>query len=197
VAQQRRGTDLSDREHRMCITGAEWSLLALGCLFCWLGESVLTDNWPVDFIYISRRIVTEIVQQHEAGGPERVSMIDVSARLPLGPGIRISSSRRPIDYTNYFDLAKRATAAVSDHTGWLASDRTDRIPTGPYVRAKMHLQEQKVPMPLTAWEKAHSHPIAVFVGTETFPGVGRVFLGLAGSASNFMRAYGGPVPPQN
>lgn len=158
-------------------------------------RNMLTDNWPVDFTYISRRIVKEIVQQHEAGRSERALKISLTGSIALGPispGISFESSKRQVDYDNYFDLAKRATVAVSDHTGWLARDRQDRILTGQYVRAKIHMQVQKVPLPVTVWEKAYNHPVAIFAGIETVPGVGRVFIGLAGSASNFLHVHGGP-----
>jgi hypothetical protein len=155
---------------------------------------MLTDNWPVDFTYISRRIVKEIVQQHEAGRSDRALKVSLTGSIPIGPvspGVSVESSSRSVDYTNYYELAKRATAAVSDHTGWLARDKPDRIPTGPYVRAKIYLQVQKVPLPLIVWEKRYNHPIAIFAGMETLPGVGRVFVGLAGSASNFLHVHGG------
>jgi hypothetical protein len=155
---------------------------------------MITDNWPVDFIYISRRIVKEIVQQHEAGRSDRGLKVSLTGSIPIGPvspGVSVESSSRSVDYTNYYELAKRATAAVSDHTGWLAGDKPDRIPTGPYVRAKIFLQAQKVSLPLTVWEKRYNHPIAIFAGTETVPGVGRVFVGLAGSALNFLHVHGG------
>jgi len=155
-----------------------------------LGSTVVTDNWPVDFRYISRRLVREIVQQHEAAGPGREYKIGGTAGITAGPvnfGLTVEESKRPVDDQNYYDLARRATMAVIDHTGYLdKNDPHGRIPTGPYVRARMHLQMQQVP--LGAWEDAYNHPIAAFVGYETLDDFGRVFVGLVGSASNFVHS---------
>jgi hypothetical protein len=82
---------------------------------------------------------------------------------------------------------------VSDHTGWLdRADSRGRVPTGRYVRLRMHLQTQKVP--LGTWEDAHNHPIAAFVGYERLPGLGSIFVGLVGSASNYQHHLPGGQP---
>jgi hypothetical protein len=53
-----------------------------------------------------------------------------------------------------------------------------------YLRIKMHLQNQRHWAGHLGTEK--QLPIATFAGIEYLPGVGRIFVGLVGSAHNYL-----------
>lgn len=149
-----------------------------------------TDNWPVTFTYISRRLVKEIVQQHQGSRPGRTRV----SGLGVPPGFSLSRGENKVDWDNPFELAYRATEAVRDHTGSIDA-RTSaggRIPTGTYIRATMHLQQMAINLPV--WETNAAYPIAGYAGYEVLPGFGRVFVGMVGSASNIIGRFDGGPP---
>jgi hypothetical protein len=132
-----------------------------------------TDNWPVSFVYISNRLVTEIVQQHEAmQSPWRASF---SLNLKLAAlGIR----HRDLGYHNKFDLCRRATDAVRDHTG------TPELP-GQYVRTKLAITPGLLTV-LHGWDDQSHVDIAAMFSEDQIPDVGSVLIALFGSASNYV-----------
>ncbi len=135
-------------------------------------QLVPTDNWPTNFRYISRRLVKEIVQQHEAMR-SRTSKTYSFAFKPIGLAI----TRRDPDYLNLYDLARRATDAVSDMTGTVAEPAE-------YVRAELDI----TPGFLTVhqgWTTASNVDIAAMMTKYDDRSLGRVFIALFGSASNY------------
>ena len=134
--------------------------------------SVTTDNNPVHYDYISRRLTREIVQQHEAARPK--SRFWASLRLPfLSLGFQGVSP----DFRNRYDLAMRATVAVKDNTGTIDSP-------GAYVAATMKMKRCKVVFHL-GFETSGAQEVAAFFADETAPDIGRVFVVLLGSVTNF------------
>jgi len=73
-----------------------------------------TDNDPVEYRYVSKRLVTEIVQQHAAARRRRSWAVSVSTKL-----VGISVASKHPDGNDYFDLALRAEEAVEEDTGTL------------------------------------------------------------------------------
>jgi hypothetical protein len=131
-----------------------------------------TDNWPVDFRYISKRLTREIVDQHEAARPGGI----VSAAITLR-GVSLGLRGRDPDYANRFDLARRASIAISDNTGTLENG-------GEYVRAELDV----VPVYFKVhfgWRRGRNQEIAAFFAESTSGSGGRTFVGLFGSISNF------------
>lgn len=132
---------------------------------------MVTDNWPVRFRYISRRLTREIADQYLAAAPAVKAKLSVDLKW-----IKAELEQKPVDAANYRSLARLATEAVSDNTGTLDAP-------GEYIRTKLHLHSQKINV-LSGWEKENNHEIAAFCGIEVVPNVGRVFVGLVGSAYN-------------
>jgi hypothetical protein len=133
---------------------------------------VTTDNLPIEFRYISRRLVTEIVQQHEAGE----FPVDRSWTVQLKVlGVTVKK-RRP-DYHNVYDLANRATKAVENFTGTIEAG-------SPYVRDMLDLHTCVFPVYM-GWEEAINVEIAALVADDLNDGE-RTFVALVGSASNFI-----------
>ena len=130
-----------------------------------------TDNWPVDFRYISKRLVREIVQQHEAAAGRALG----GARLRFGP-ISLPLGKRVPDYKNPFELVRRATVAVSDNTGTLERP-------GEYVRAMVDLREGYINLFLR--ERHPPVKVAVMSADVEVPHVGRTLAVLLGSLSNY------------
>lgn len=131
-----------------------------------------TDNWPVDFQYVSTRLTTEIVQQHEAALPRRKLSLSLQLKL-LGLTVK---TRAP-DYRNRFDLASRATEAVADLTGTVEID-------GDYILAELDVYAAILPVHL-GWRDAANVEIAALIA-DTGAGTPRTFVALIGSASNFL-----------
>jgi hypothetical protein len=132
---------------------------------------MVTDNDPVEYLYISRRFTEAIVQQHEAARPSWKLVLDLKGG-PLSLGIR---GLHP-DYINRFDLARRATAAVTSNTGTL------EVP-GAYVRSVLDLQLCKVVVHI-GFEYPNAE-VAGFFADQHVVGIGRVFVALFGSIENF------------
>lgn len=136
---------------------------------------VATDNWPADYIYISRRLTHEIVNQHAAA--RRPGWLRrITAALP-GTGISAEFAPGDVDPSNPFDLARHATEAVTDLTGTLDSP-------GPYIRATLDFSWDAVPVRMRRDDA--NDPVACFFADVRVVGVGGVFVSLIGSASNFL-----------
>jgi hypothetical protein len=131
-----------------------------------------TDNWPVDFRYISKRLVRDIVEQHQAARPRRV----LSGGLNI-KGASFTARAAEPDYKNRFDLARRATEAISDNTGTLEIG-------GDYVRAELELVPAHFKVHL-GWRRSYNQEVAAFFADGTYGSFGRTFVGLFGSISNF------------
>lgn len=140
---------------------------------------VSTDRWPVDFKYISRRLVTEIVQQHEAA-QSRYDM-SWSLRFKL---LGLTIQKRQLDYANRFDLARRATEAVVNLTGTLEVD-------GEYIRGELDLHTCAFPV-LMGWDNGGKGEVALLVSDQVDHD-GGTFVALIGSVENYIGHQ--PSPP--
>lgn len=130
-----------------------------------------TDNWPVDFRYVSKRLVTQIVQQDQAVKPRKPTVFTI----PFG-SFSLALQRREPDYGNPFDLARRATEAVSDWTGSLDAP-------GRYVRAQANLDLCTITV-LQGFDRPHVEIAAIFADVTTTES-GRCFMALFGSLDNY------------
>ncbi len=94
----------------------------------------------------------------------------------------VESNTRGPDYTNPFDLVRRATDAVRDNTGTLEAP-------GDYVRFQGSITPAKIDV-LMGWENTTpTQPIAGFLADQVSDETGRMLVALVGSISNFI---GGP-----
>jgi hypothetical protein len=131
-----------------------------------------TDNWPVDFRYISKRLVTEIVQQSEAArGPWRLAL---SLTLKV---VSIGLTKRDLDYRNKYLLCLKATEAVRDRTGTLADP-------GEYVRTELDIQMGYVTV-YRGWQHRTRVRIAAMFAVVPVAGIESVLVALFGSESNY------------
>lgn len=131
-----------------------------------------TDNWPVDFRYVSKRLVTEIVQQHEAAQSKRRFTLALTLRL-----FSLSFSKLDPDYNNTFDLCRRAAEAVKGNAGTL------QYP-GLYIRDTLELSTGYMTV-LLGWKDQSHVEIAAMSTVCRIPELGSVFVALFGSASNY------------
>jgi hypothetical protein len=100
-----------------------------------------TDRSPVSYLYLSRRLLTGVVQQDEASLARSNWSVNVS---PV-PAVGVSRERKPPDYDNLYDLAARSTEATSDHTGSIDS------PWGIYLHGEMDMHFGVFP-PHQGWD---------------------------------------------
>lgn len=141
-----------------------------------------TDNWPVDFRYISTRLVKEIVQQHEAARSHWRFRLGLQAQA-----LAIGLVHLDPDYANKLDLCRRATEAVSDYTGTLAQP-------GEYVREELDIVTGFLTV-LMGWEKSTHVEIAAMQAVVDVPEVGTTLVALFGSASNYSGRRPRPSEP--
>ncbi|MDI6106029.1 hypothetical protein QLQ12_46440 [Actinoplanes sp. NEAU-A12] len=125
-----------------------------------------TDNFPQTYIYLSRRIINDLYDQHEAHS--RGMEVNVTAKIP---GIDLKASgRKQVD--NYYWLARQVTEAVRDNTGTL-------LDPGTYVRARMEVTWAEVPFLEGGFRVAW---MSCFADTKEGP----AFAALCGSLQNFV-----------
>ncbi|WP_328534765.1 SAVMC3_10250 family protein [Micromonospora zamorensis] len=135
-----------------------------------------TDNSPRQYIYLSRRLLTERYQQHVAnrGTQTKLSM---GVKTPLGS---INFQGRDVDGDNLYQLANVVTEAARDNTGSL-------LDPGPYVRTTLDLTWGVVnfvdPNDEVAWFYAQQD-----AGDDVEPGspYQSIFLALCGSVGNYV-----------
>ena len=134
---------------------------------------LLTDRWPQQLHYISRRLVREVVQQDEAS--RRRTPVNFGVAIgPLSAGF----GAKEVDYDNSYDLARRATAALAANTGSLSN-------LGPYIRATADVRSCWMYV-FGGWASSYDQAIATFfVRARTRRGR-RVFIALVGSISNYI-----------
>lgn len=124
-----------------------------------------TDNFPQTYIYISRRLVRSLFDQHEAYG--RGLNLDVTAKIP---GVDFKASARRKENNDYW-LARQVTEMVRNNTGTLLNP-------GTYVRARMEVTWAELPFLEGGYRVAW---LSCFADTEEGP----AFAGLCGSLGNF------------
>ena len=130
------------------------------------------NGWPVDFRYISSRLVRQIVQQDEALRPawglRRISILH---------GV-LGFQRREPDRDNEFALCRQATEAVRDLTGVIAQAWS------PYIRTQCDLTMGFMTVHM-GWKTVSNVEIAVMKAEVNDPKTGKVLVALFGSASNY------------
>jgi hypothetical protein len=131
-----------------------------------------TDRWPVDFRYISRRLVLQIVQQDQA---TRSRWRFPAIPTPWGP---LGLQKNRIDRRNEFALCRETTEAVRNNTSTIAQS------WGEYIRAELDLTMGLMTV-LMGWEDASHVEIAAMKAEVNDPEAGRVLVALFGSASNY------------
>jgi hypothetical protein len=119
----------------------------------------MTDGW----VYISKRIVTEVVRNEAANNAAAIAPVVES----------------PPDYENVFDLALRTTSIVAHQTKSL-DDRSIR--SGDFVRTEMDFHPVRLQV-WRHWDIGYDE-IAAFVGIERFSW-GRSYVGLVGSTHSY------------
>lgn len=134
---------------------------------------MVVDRWPVDFRYISSRLVRQIVQQDQATRARWRFPIEV----PI-PWARFSIHREPPDRENEFVLCREATEAVRDLTSTITQG------WGPYIRAELDLTMCYMTF-LMGWEGRSHVDIAAMKAEVDDPEEGRVLVSLFGSAANY------------
>jgi hypothetical protein len=112
----------------------------------------------------------DLVQQHEAARPQK--------RTTFGLNLKwLTASRTEVapDFKNRYDLARRATTAVSQLTGTVANP-------GDYVQDTLELEFTRVSVHI-GFETPNQSVSGIFAD-EVVEDVGRVFVGLFGSVTN-------------
>jgi hypothetical protein len=127
---------------------------------------MLTDRAPFEYVYLSSRLLTDLVQHDEATRSRRAWTFDVNLRF-LG----LHRQRRVPDLANLRDLAARSLEIVEDNTGNID------VP-GYFVHDQMELR-QGVFSPHMGWPDGH---IACYYGVSSTDGA--TFVALFGSATN-------------
>lgn len=128
-----------------------------------------TDRSPINYLYLSRRLLTGVVQQDEAS----LSRSNWSVNVSPVPVVGVSRERKPPDYDNLYDLAVRSTEATSDHTGSIDN------PWGIYLHGEMEMHFGVFP-PHQGWE---GH-VACYRGESKTADDQPVYVALFGSGSN-------------
>jgi hypothetical protein len=128
---------------------------------------MLTDSAPFDYVYLSPRLLTDLVHQDEAARGRWSRSFDIDLRL-----FGLHLQRRAPDFTNPRDLAARSTGLVSDYTGSI------EVP-GIYVHGRVNLRHG-VFSPHMGWSGGQ---VACYCGVSA-TSEGSVFVALFGSASN-------------
>lgn len=135
-------------------------------------STMVVDRWPVDFRYISSRLVYQIVQQDQARRPAwRLRTVS------LLHGI-LGFQRDAPDRDNEFALCRQATEAVRDWTGTISEYRSR------YIREQFDLTMGFMTV-LMGWETVSNVEIAVMKAEVNDPDAGKVLVALFGSASNY------------
>jgi len=136
---------------------------------------MLTDRSPVEYRYLSRRLLREIVQSDWA--MRRGGARSASFRVSVG-GLSAEVSKSAPDYENLYELAELATVAVSDHSGPLGAE-------APYLCDELDVSIGFVPI-FGGWQGTYGAKVACIACDGAIESVGSVFVGLFGSTSNLV-----------
>lgn len=144
-----------------------------------------TNNRPVMWTYLSRRLLSLIWDQHCAASGKSTTDITMSAN-PL-PGFGINVARKlSAGRDNWYWLADRVTEAVSDYTGTLDD------PTGAsYVRGTGILRWGQLPVGFLDDQdqfdpSEFEYTIAWLSGELRLRDGSRVFVAMGGTVSNYV-----------
>ena len=135
---------------------------------------MITDNWPVKHIYISRRLTRQIVEKHIAA-----EQGVLPSEVTLGTGdIGLTMRPRDLDLENLFVLLREATKAVEGNTGSLTDPKE-------YVHDTLNMVAGSFPV-LMGWDRGTDKHVAGFCASQWVDGIGRVFVALFGSVHNYL-----------
>ncbi len=140
------------------------------------------DFQRAHFVFWSRRLVKEIVQQHESS-PRKRWRVSFSATMPHGVGVNIS--RDALDCTNEFALIRSATQSVKEITGPISQ----LWGWDEYVTGELEL-ELGVVCVHAGWENGLNIEIAAMRAVLTAPEGGTTLVAMFGSASNYRKLNG-------
>ncbi len=141
---------------------------------------MVTNSSQRDYRYISRRLVREIVDEEASTDSRWKPTVSITA-----PVASVGLKKDAIDTQNYFALAKEATKAVKEITSTIGQGYDG------YVRAELDLTMGFVEV-LMGWRHKSHVEIAAMRAEVDVPKVGKVFVGLFGSAANYRGRK--PVP---
>ncbi|WP_035391445.1 DUF7019 family protein [Ferrimicrobium acidiphilum] len=142
--------------------------MVIGAILSTMG----VDRWPVDFRYISSRLVRQIVQQDQT---YRLAWRLRTISLLHG---MLGFQRDSPDRDNEFALCREATEAVRDLTGTISEYESS------YIRAQVDLTMGFLTVHM-GWQTTSNVEIAVMKADVNVPDVGKVLVALFGSASNY------------
>lgn len=132
-------------------------------------------SFPHDFLYTSKRLTHEIVDEYEAAKQRLPWTWALQIQLYV---LSLTMSRRAPNDENRFFMALRATDATKHETGTLGNP-------GIYVRDDANLR-CCVFRVHSGWQPAMNKPVAAFVADEIRADTGRTFVVLVGSVSNYI-----------
>ena len=141
----------------------------------------MPENLDREYVYISNRLVTEIVDRLKRPRAKEAA---------IGP--RLAQVKVELAQEGLPALARRATEAIRDKTGTL------EVP-GDYILAHLHLHEQSISI-LRGWEKENNRKIAAFWSSASVLGIGRILvvlvqcLSISWRLDRGRRGRGGPWP---
>lgn len=131
---------------------------------------MLTDRAPVDYRYLSRRLLTDLVQHDESSVSARRGWRSTVGFSLFGFNIQVQRQRP--DLNNMHELAERSLTLVSDNCAGLGRPAE-------YIHDELDLQRGVFPI-LAGW---HGE-IACFASEVQTEMDGRIFLALFGSVRN-------------
>lgn len=141
-----------------------------------------SDFRRAEFVYWSRRLVRDIVHQHESTRTRR--RIAFSLALPLALSVNVS--REALDHGNDFALVHAATDYVKEVTGPVA----DLWQWQDYITGDFDLELGVVEVH-GGWEASINEDIAVMRSVVPAPGGGNTLVALFGSVTNYRKLSGG------
>lgn len=132
------------------------------------------------YLYVSQRIANAIVNAHEADSSPRRFEVDAISVKPTGIGVDV---RRPTEQSSVEALASKATRILESQKriGTLVDTSKQYV----RLRVDAHLSEYLVK---TRWKERSHGKVAGIVASQVIDGIGRVYVVLIGSVSNFLRS---------
>lgn len=128
---------------------------------------MLTDRAPFEYVYLSKRLLTDLVQHEEAAKPRSTWSFNAHVK-----GFGFHRESKSPNYANLRDLAMRSTDLVSDNTGSV------EFP-GYYIRDRLDMWHGAF-RPHMGWRGT----VACYRGERTMADGRKTFVALYGSASN-------------
>lgn len=131
---------------------------------------MLTDRVPIEYLYLSRRLLTDLHEQNESQKPRR--RWTVTLGLPLS--VSVARQPRALDLSNLKRLAYESEELIRDNTGTVEQP-------GIYIRDTVEMYGGTF-QPLIGW----TGWVATYRAELDLADSGRVIAALFGSASNIV-----------